>query len=66
MAQQLEQTNPGLVSSLRQTMQNVTGGNTNQNSNADQETKENGKIMELHNCFFFKCQLSLKLQFLKY
>lgn len=63
MAQQLEQTNPGLVSSLRQTMQNVTGGNTNQNSNADQETKENGKIMELHNCFFSSVNLVLSYNF---
>ncbi|XP_046847247.1 small glutamine-rich tetratricopeptide repeat-containing protein beta-like [Xenia sp. Carnegie-2017] len=42
MAQQLEQSNPGLVNNLRQTMQNIGGGNTSGNENTD-NTREEGK-----------------------
>lgn len=42
MAQQLEQSNPELVNSLRQTMQNVTGGGSGSNENTEDPT-QNGK-----------------------
>ena len=35
MAQQLEQSNPELVNNLRQTMQNIGGGNTRPNDNPE-------------------------------
>jgi hypothetical protein len=44
MAQQLQQSNPELINDLRQSMQNVTGGNTESepNQNTDDPSK-NGK-----------------------
>lgn len=40
MAQQLEQSNPGLVNNLRQTMQNIGGENTSGNENTDNTRQE--------------------------
>jgi hypothetical protein len=42
MAQQLQQSNPELINDLRQSMQNVTGENTEPNQNTDDPSK-NGK-----------------------
>ncbi|CAB3990928.1 Small glutamine-rich tetratricopeptide repeat-containing beta [Paramuricea clavata] len=42
MAQQLQQSNPELINDLRQSMQNVAGGNTEPNQNTDDPSK-NGK-----------------------
>ena len=43
MAQQLEQSNPELINSLRQTMQGARGENTGPNQNTD-DPNQNGKI----------------------
>ena len=47
MAQQLEQTNPELINSLRQTMQGARGENTGPNQNTD-DPNQNGKMP---NCY---------------
>lgn len=39
MAEQLEQSNPELVNSLRQSMQNMRGGNTGQSDDAEDPNK---------------------------
>ena len=48
MAQQLEQTNPELISSLRQTMQGGRGQNTEPNENTE-DPDQNGKIANVKN-----------------
>ena len=48
MAQQLEQTNPELITSLRQTMQGGRGQNTEPNENTE-DPDQNGKIANVKN-----------------